>query len=450
MYYTKEAIQWLELILKDRYSLKFIIEQKNDSLEMTLADHDRVISFDNLQCVFTKSGADFGCEVWRASEEKFDGPIDDNIPAPSMKKLVEPIIEFHDLGAKIHYDILGLTYWMLARVEEVGKCDLDEHQRFSAKSSHAFKYGYLERPIVDEWLNILGQVIQRVWPNIELKEHQFKLKVSHDVDAPSLYGFKPWRKIVRIMLSHLIKRGDLKECLLAFYVKLTTQGSIHLKDPYNTFDRLMDISEANNLKSAFYFICGQTNRSYDGEYELEHPAIRSLLKKIHRRGHEIGLHPSYDTFQKPKLIRDEFNRLKKVCSEEGIIQSWWGGRMHYLRWEQPTTMRALSDARLGYDSTLGYADLPGFRCGSCFDYPGFDPVNQMVLDLRIQPLVVMEDSIISDSYLGLRLGTEAEERFILLRERCRLVGGIFTMLWHNSFLFNHKCYEVYENILRHK
>ena len=59
---------------------------------------------------------------------------------------------------------LGLTYWILARVEEIGRTDLDNRGRIPATASHAFKHGYLDRPVVDEWLHLLGRVIQRQWP----------------------------------------------------------------------------------------------------------------------------------------------------------------------------------------------------------------------------------------------------------------------------------------------
>jgi hypothetical protein len=84
--------------------------------------------------------------------------------------------------------------------------------------------------------------------------------------------------------------------------------------------------------------------------------------------------------------------------------------MHYLRWEQPTTLQAWADAGMDYDSTLGYADYPGFRCGTCFEYPAFDPSLQRKLSLRIRPLVAMECSIISNVYLGLDINTDAKKK----------------------------------------
>lgn len=294
---------------------------------------------------------------------------------------------------------------------------------------------------------ILGQVIQRVWPDLELKQHEFSIKVSHDVDSPSMYGFKPWSTIGRMMAGHLLKRRDLKAFFTAPYVKLATSSQLHPADPYNTFEWLMDISEANNIKSAFYFICGG-NHSHDADYEPEHPVIRNLMRRINERGHEVGLHPSYGTFRQPELIKQEAERLKRICAEESIEQQLWGGRMHYLRWEQPTTMRAWADAGMTYDSTLGYADRPGFRCGTCHEYPAFDPVAQDQLNLRIRPLVVMECTVIDAVYLGLGVTDAAEDKIQQLKMRCQQVSGTFGLLWHNSYFNSWSERIIYKNILR--
>lgn len=445
IHFSDGAMRWLETILFERFGHHFTLVQQPNTLEFKLNGSQGSITFARLQSIFHQSCSDFPCQQWQASSEDFIAPIEDYIPAPSITELPSPLIEFSKQGATIHYDILGLTYWMLARLEEVERKDLDNHQRFPAISSHAYQHGYLERPIVDEWLMILGQVIQCVWPSIELKRHDFSIKVSHDVDSPSMYGFKSWPTIGRMMAGHLLKRRDLKAFFTAPYIKFATRSQLHPADPYNTFEWLMDISEANNIKSAFYFICGGSH-SHDADYEPEHPVIRNLMRRIHERGHEIGLHPSYGTFQQPELIMQEAERLKRICAEEGIEQSQWGGRMHYLRWEQPTTMRAWAGAGMTYDSTLGYADRPGFRCGTCHEYPAFDPIAQEQLSLRIRPLVVMECTVIEAVYFGLGVTDAAEEKIQQLKMRCEQVSGTFGLLWHNSYFNSWSEKVIYKNI----
>lgn len=446
MLFTNNALRWLEAILQERFGDEFILTQQTNRLQLSLPGSGSVITFDRLESAFHKSCSDFPCQQWQASTEGFTGPIEDNLPAPSEFELCTPLVEVSERDACVHYDILGLTYWMLTRLEEVGRTDLDKHQRFPATSSHAYRYGYLERPIVDEWLIILGQVMQRVWPSLELKKHEFSIKLSHDVDSPSLYAFKPWSTVGKMMAGHLLKRKNIKAFLTAPYVKLATRTQLHPADPCNTFDWLMDVSEVNNLQSAFYFICGG-NHPNDADYQLEHPVIRHLMCSIHTRGHEIGLHPSYETFHQPELIKQEAGRLKRICNEEGIQQQTWGGRMHYLRWQQPITMKAWADANINYDSTLGYADRPGFRCGTCFEYITFDAEGDKQLPLRIRPLIAMDCTVMAQRYLGLGSTKAAYDKFDTLKSNCRKVNGVFSLLWHNSFFSCPEDFEIYINIV---
>src|SRR5690606_15527740 len=164
--FTTSALTWLQTILQERFGHAFTLIHEAQALVLTLPGSDGSIRFDRLQAVFHQSRSDFPCHQWQASVEGYTAPIDDRLPAPSETALPNPLIGIDDNAAVIHYDILGLTYWMLTRLEEVGRIDLDNHQRFPATSSHAYQHGYLERPIVDEWLNILGQIVQRIWPQL--------------------------------------------------------------------------------------------------------------------------------------------------------------------------------------------------------------------------------------------------------------------------------------------
>ena len=67
-------------------------------------------------------------------------------------------------------------------------------------------------------------------------------------------------------------------------------------DPFNTFDWIMKQSEARNLTSFFYFIAGRTNRNKDASYNLNHNAVRYLLRSIFSRGHKIGIHFSFESY----------------------------------------------------------------------------------------------------------------------------------------------------------
>ncbi|WP_032116124.1 polysaccharide deacetylase family protein [Candidatus Arsenophonus nilaparvatae] len=449
MCFTSRALDWLCLILQERFGHKFILSYQNKALKLSLAGQTQnYILFPRLIASFFQSRSDIPCCLWDAKREGWHNVLGLPIPAPGVSGLQNPLIRDHSGNIEIYYDILGLVYWMLNRVEEIGRTDLDSHGRFPAINCHAYKNNYLERPIIDEWLYILSQVIKRIWPQLELKKQQFSIKVSHDVDRPSRYGFASLKKLPRLIAGDMIKRNDFMSIIKSPIIYLSGKNKLHPMDIFNTFDWIMDVSEKHNLKSAFYFICGHTDPVYDADYKPEDTAIRKLLRQIHARGHEIGLHPSYNTYLQPQLIAQEFNRLRNLCDEEGIQQAEWGGRMHYLRWQQPITLQAWNDAKLSYDSTLGYADRAGFRCGTCYEYPAFNPITKRILDIRIRPLIVMECSVISIANMGLKIGTESTDKILQLKENCRSVGGCFTLLWHNSEFESVSKKAMYQTILK--
>jgi hypothetical protein len=235
----------------------------------------------------------------------------------------------------------------------------------------------------------------------------------------------------KAMLGDLVRRRDPGLVPTRVATLRAQRRRRPVEDPYNTFDFIMDQSEGQGLKSAFYFMSGRSDPRYDSTYSLQSNWVSALLARVHERGHEIGLHPSYGTFRDPARVHAEFNALLGACERLHISQITWGGRQHFLRWENPTTWRAWAQAGLDYDSSLGFSDAAGFRCGVCFEYPVFDLRERRALALRERPLIVMEMAVIDG---GPSRDSEALATIALLRERCRRFGGEFTLLWHNSRL----------------
>lgn len=445
---TSSALLWIRTILAERLGDQVVLSKPDQGFATLSAPGlPGIIRIAADPLTFSRNDSKLPLTYWDGADEGWTMPLNDGLPAPGSATLPAPLIERNETGYTIHYDILGLVYWMLSRCEEIGRHDLDEHGRFPASSSHAYKNGYLERPIVDEWLDILRQVIRRLWPSAMLLEPKFSMRVSHDVDWPSVYGFKSLTRVLVEIAGRLLRSNEPTRALSSVLYWYAARRKLHPDDPFNTFSWIMDNSEQHGLTSAFYFICGRTDPARDAAYNPEHPAIRELMRNIHRRGHEIGLHCSYNTYRDPQAIVTEAQRLKHVCTQEGIKQNAWGGRMHYLRWETPTTLHGWNDAGMTYDSTLTYPDSAGFRCGTCIEYPAFDPVAGKALRLRIRPLIAMESTVMSPLYMDRGIGEAAFSKFTQLKDACRAVNGCFTLLWHNSQLDSPEKRALYVRLL---
>lgn len=440
-----ERLKWMEKLLTERYGHLWRLTCEEASLVLRLINQSGCIIFDCLEPAFMETGKTqaLDCQWWMIQHPWRSILGELSLPAPSSKTLRRPLVESTHEGFTCHFDILGLAFWAMNRLEEIDADILDEYQRFPAKESHAVQHGYLERPIVDEWLDMLGQIIQLQWPQITLKRHQFQLLLSHDVDRPSRYGFCSPKTLIRNIGSDMLLRGELSAAVLGPWININTRFGLHPLDKYNTFHWIMDQSDKAGVQSSFYFLCGRTNQHYDADYEVEHPAIRHLIRDIRDRGHLVGLHPSFECYLDPDQIGKEFARLQKVCDQENVRQTVWGGRMHYLRWSHPTTALSWDAAGLDYDSTLGFAEMPGFRCGTAHEYVLYDPTNEIISNLRERPLIFMEQSVLSEKYIGLKSIQDVLGFYEKLKLRCEATGGNMTLLWHNSELYDEERISLY-------
>jgi hypothetical protein len=355
--------------------------------------------------------------------------------------------DYYEEGDKqitLGLDVFGAIFFQLARYEEIACSTRDAHGRFPAEAMLAYGEGFLERPLVNEYVEVLWTAMTRLWPRLQRRRRVFTESLSHDVDSPFYPPTSPHR-VLRSALGDIARRHDRE---LA-WTRLRTLRRDHAgdrgKDPYDTFELIMDLSERRGLRSAFYFIAGTTDPARDGTYALDDHRVGLLLRRIDERGHEIGLHPSYESFRSPAIVREEHDTLLRTCARLGVEQpAAFGGRQHFLRWENPITWRAWEQAGLSYDSSLGFAEHTGFRCGVCFDYRVFDLVARQPLALRERPLVVMEKALFYDRA---RSDREGLATVALLRDRCRLFDGNFTLLWHNSRLASRRERDLYADAI---
>jgi hypothetical protein len=349
-----------------------------------------------------------------------------------------------DTTLELGVDVLGGAFYLLTRYEEVVLADRDEHERFPASANVMVREGLVRRPLVNEYLELLWLALGTQWPSLPRRRSAYSLVPSHDVDWP-LAAERTFGRVARRAAGDVVRSRDSAAAARRFAGYAMRLAGRHDADVNNTFDAIMDASELNGLRSAFYFIAGRRAGHIDGDYSLDDPWIRSLLRRIHRRGHEIGLHASYTTPVDPDQTRTERDTLLRVLDEEGIVQERLGSRQHFLRWSNPQTWRNCEEAGIDYDTTLGFSDEIGFRAGTCLEYPVFDLRRRLQLRLRELPLIVMEGAVLD------RLGLDSEgasQAIAELRRTCERYGGTFTLLWHNSRLVHRTERRLYFDALR--
>ncbi|MDO9384673.1 MAG: polysaccharide deacetylase family protein [Hyphomicrobiaceae bacterium] len=354
-------------------------------------------------------------------------------------------IKFALSGTEIRLpiDIFGSAFFMLTRYEEVASPVEDLHGRFPGSESLAHREGFLRRPIVNEYVEVLWSAMKRLWPSLKRKVRQATSFVTCDVDEPYLASSRSFKTLLRQAGGDVLKRRNLVSASRRALGYAGARLGTYRWDPANTFDWMMDVNERAGNAMAFYFIADKTVPGLDGSAEIQDPFVLSLMGRIHERGHEIGLHGSYETYLDEGQLQRELGLLRSAMTRAAVEQADIGTRQHFLRWRTPITARALNNTGLTYDTTLGYADSPGFRCGTCYSFHLFDLATSETLTLQERPLIAMESSVISDQYQGLGYGQKAKQLLNDLKYRSLKFNGEFVLLWHNSHFLTAEDHKLY-------
>jgi hypothetical protein len=278
-------------------------------------------------------------------------------------------------------DLVAAAFFMLTQYEMLFNERRDEEGRFPATVSLAYRHGFLDRPIVDEYRVYLAKSAQKP---------QFKVLFTHDVD-----------KITKPKLTAVVT--ELKNVLRLRWSGLLgiLYNVFNPKNPADTFDWLYDLEKGQGL----YFFMLQ---SEDG-YTLDSPEIVNLRKKIKKQSYQEGLH-----WDKEKIKKSEF----KI------------NRNHFLRFDL-NTWDTLAAMGITDDYTMAYADQVGFRCGTCRPFKVFSLATDQALELIEHPLTIMDVTLYS--YMKLS-PSQAWQKCVMYFETVKKYGGEFIVLWHNFSL----------------
>jgi hypothetical protein len=343
-----------------------------------------------------------------------EGPLGDEIHFKSHPFILENAIQKIDLafadvsGKQIPFpvkdsffnaDVFSATFYLLSRYEEYTNKERDRHNRFEGKSSLAYKNGFLYHPVIDEWAFEIASLLKSRFSDFRVTQRRFHFQPTIDIDRPYYYltdsYFKQKAKKIRYRLD---------------------------SDPFDVYQQVSDWDLQFGTKTIYFFLMSNQHEN-DPAPGLDHQLFKDIIKEL-SENHPVGLHPSYFSSENSAAIRTEKNALFKI-SERKISMS----RQHYLMLMFPKTYRDLIAVGIKQDYTMAFADIPGFRAGTCTPFFWYDLEKEFITDLLVHPVTIMDRTL--KKYLGL-----SPEEAINLLDKLLLnvekVNGDFISLWHNE------------------
>ena len=362
------------------------------------------------------------------------------LPLPAVEGVPilygEPRVERVGDTVVVYADVVASAYFLLSRYEEMVRRGVrDVHGRFPGRESVAARGGFIHRPVVDEYGRLLRGWLRQA--GVEVNEPPAGIRrvyLTHDVDSLAHY------RRLRGVAGALLKRSpeEAWRALRTYFGRL--EG-----DPWYTFPWLLEqdgrIDAARREVLFFVKPGGGGSREDQPHSRVAGRDFGRLFRLLREGGASVGLHASYEAGKRPEL----------VAREKALLERAWGGRItcnrhHYLDTREPEHMQALLDAGIGHDFTLGYADVAGFRLGTCRSVWWIDPVARQMTGLVLHPLTVMDGTLDGGRYMGLdedtAFGYVAE--LLLQTARC---GGDVCLLWHNTSVAREYHRQLYPKII---
>jgi hypothetical protein len=337
-----------------------------------------------------------------------------------------------------HADILKI----IQRSEEQ-RSARDSIDNFEAQHCARRSDGSLYRPTVDEFLRASRPDFQVAWP----EGKRFAACLSHDVDTAQLNSRS---ELLRTINLHVRNSDGVVKKLRHL---TSVVGLRRLPRDLDIFTPWVDLEQKHGFQSSFFFFATRIRQRHviDNVYRWddrttyrgENSSVREIMRDLHRRGCEIGLHTSYLSARCYEMIAEQKEDLEKALGEAVV-----SNRQHNLHFDAAVTPRILERAGLKIDSTLGFNRDVGFRAGTSYPFRMWDLAGERWLGTTEIPLVLHDGALLRADNLGL----DPESALALCKrliDRVIEMKGVVTLLWHPESIARPGWFGVYEKLLEY-
>ncbi len=331
-----------------------------------------------------------------------------------------PIFYQTNISATLPYDLFSCVFFMISRYEEYLPSIKDKHNRFDAYKSFAFQHHFLRKAVVDRWILQLKEELQLKYFSLPIKEKKFSYLSTIDIDNAYAYAHKGLIRSTFSILRDIIKL-NFTEVFKRFKVLFHIEP-----DEFDTYEYLHEQHKKLKNKALYFFLVGKYGQ-YDTNLNIQNKSFQSLIKSIADKAH-IGVHPSYKSNEVLRYLLREKNNLEKITHAE-VVKS----RQHFLKLNLPNTYRNLLQVDIQEDYTMGFAQEPGFRAGTCTPFYFYDLDTEQETKLKIFPMHIMDGTLLD--YMKLSVN-QAQEVIKEIVEEVKNVNGLLITIWHNESLSN--------------
>lgn len=338
-----------------------------------------------------------------------------------------------DLG----FDLLSAVFYLLSRYEEYLPYTPDEYGRFPYNASLAYREDFLDQPLINQWLQHWKQIWLQKEPDITFARPKFNFIPTYDIDIAWSYKNKGWWRTTGAWIRAMLK-GNIQECKDRWAVWKGNRT-----DPYDSYEWLDALHLYAKIKPHYFFLVAEKAVGNDRNILPTNKELQRLITYQSTIG-TVGLHPSWQSGDQPKLLKTEQGWLEFLC-DHPIEHS----RQHYIRMSLPVSYQRLIAIGIQYEYSMGYGSINGFRASVASSFYWFDLSKNQQTDLQVFPFCFMDANA---KYEEGKSPAAAFQDLMGYYQRIKQVDGLMITIWHNQFFGTDPLFagwkEVYEVFIR--
>ena len=240
------------------------------------------------------------------------------------------------------------------------------------------------------------------------------VSVTHDVDRI----FKSYHYLSKSLTA--LKKSNFKVINHQF------KNLFSKENTYWNFDDVIAIEERYNIKATYFFL----NESLplklfspknwvlsQGRYNIHDKRVVNIIEELIYRGHEIGVHGSFNSYNNQELLLKEKKTLENIVGKKII-----GIRQHHLNLNE-NTWEIQNNCGFMYDTSFGFNRNIGFKENRIKPFKPFD--NEFI----VFPLVLMDFCFSNTSDKWMKLDS--------IIQKTIENKGVLVLNWHTD-TFNSK------------
>jgi len=330
------------------------------------------------------------------------------------------------------FDIIETIFFHISRIEEWDCTDQNLDQWGMMKTNQQFlvKHQLHQIPVIDHLIYAFAQVL-----NIQFNPPKSTIRITHDIDETTQSA--NFLKSLRSSAGIIWRRQNWTSIIRTWKALFNNQ-----KNNYDTFDWML--SDSATMEKCIYFLVdGKTK--YDTPYDLGTPRMQTIFQMCKEKNYKIGIHPSYACWKNQKKFKEEKEKLEALVNLPIEIS-----RQHYLHFNFKITPNILDQQKIKEDSTMGFNDRIGFRCGTGFGYHLYDFENEKPFNFIETPLIVMDSSLLMETNYDLEKTTQLWTSFLAKNKRYTKI----TFNFHNTRFYDANIHGIplkkwYQELLLH-